>query len=96
SRVKMNFLKANRDADAWLKVVMAPLEEQIRAHKLQLKQRLDSIARVHIAIDSLEEKIAAIEVLHSALDEQRQALTAHEDALKNAIDPSYAALKVVA
>ncbi|WP_228124625.1 dynamin family protein [Glaciimonas soli] len=89
SRVKMNFLQANRDVDSWLKVVMAPLEEQIRAHNGQLKQRLDSIARVHVAIDSLEEKIATIETLHAALDAQHKTLTAHELALKDVINPEH-------
>jgi hypothetical protein len=96
SRVKMSFLQANRDVDAWLKVVMAPLEEQIRAHKLQLKQRLESIARVHVAIDSLEEKIQSIEVLRNALDEQRALLETHEEELKSALGPEPALLKVAA
>lgn len=96
SRVKMSFLQANRDVDAWLKVVMAPLEDQIRAHKLQLKQRLESIARVHVAIDSLEEKIQSIEVLHNALDEQRALLETHEEELKNALGPEPVLLKVAA
>ncbi len=59
SRVKQSFLQANRDVEAWLKVVMAPLEAQIREHKKQLKQRMQSIERIHLATDSLEEKVAA-------------------------------------
>ncbi|MBY0570381.1 MAG: dynamin family protein, partial [Burkholderiaceae bacterium] len=33
ARVKQNFLQANKDVEAWQKVVMAPLEAQIREHK---------------------------------------------------------------
>jgi hypothetical protein len=44
--------------EAWQKVVMAPLEAQIREHKSQLKNRMQSIQRIHVATDSLEDKIA--------------------------------------
>lgn len=45
--------------EAWQKVVMAPLEAQIREHKNQLKNRMQSIQRIHVATDSLEDKIAS-------------------------------------
>ena len=79
------FIAANADVDAWLKVVMAPLEEQIRAHKSQLKQRTDSIERVHVAIDSLEEKIQSVEMLQNELSAQRNTLMALETDLRNAL-----------
>jgi phage shock protein A len=94
SRVKQSFLQANRDVDAWLKVVMAPLEEQIRAHKSQLKQRTDSIERVHVAIDSLEEKIQSVEMLQKELTAQRNTLIALENDLKNALGSDLAPMKV--
>ena len=43
SRVRRTYRAANADAEAWLKVIMAPLEAQIRLHKGQLKHRLASI-----------------------------------------------------
>jgi hypothetical protein len=55
SAVKRCFKAANADAEAWLKVIMAPLEAQIRQHKDQLKHRLASIQRIHDATDSLEQ-----------------------------------------
>jgi len=94
SRVKQSFLQANRDVDAWLKVVMAPLEEQIRAHKSQLKQRTDSIERVHVAIDSLEEKIQSVEMLQNELTAQRNTLMALENDLRNALGSELAPMKV--
>ncbi|WP_304360578.1 dynamin family protein [Collimonas fungivorans] len=94
SRVKQSFLQANRDVDAWLKVVMAPLEEQIRAHKSQLKQRTDSIERVHVAIDSLEEKIQSVEMLQKELTGQRNTLVALEADLRNALGSEMAPMKV--
>ncbi len=94
SRVKQSFLQANRDVDAWLKVVMAPLEEQIRAHKSQLKQRTDSIERVHVAIDSLEEKIESVEMLQRELTAQRNTLMALENDLRNALGSELAPMRV--
>jgi hypothetical protein len=93
SQVKQSFLQANRDVDAWLKVVMAPLEGQIRAHKSQLRQRTESIERVHAAIDSLEEKIQAVEILQGELIAQRNTLTALENELKSVLDSDPAAMK---
>ncbi len=58
SRVKHVYVVANRDAEAWLKAVMSPLETQVREHHLQLRRRLDSIKRIHRASDELEERIA--------------------------------------
>ena len=40
SRVKHVYDIANRDVEAWLKAVMAPLETQVREHHLQLRRRL--------------------------------------------------------
>jgi hypothetical protein len=68
SRVRRTFRAANADADAWLKVIMAPIEAQIRQHKEQLKHRQASIQRIHDATDTLEQKIRAFESLREELD----------------------------
>ncbi|MBX9798312.1 MAG: dynamin family protein [Burkholderiaceae bacterium] len=85
SRVKQSFLQANRDVEAWLKVVMAPLEAQIGEHKIQLKRRKKSIEKIHLATDSLEEKVLAFEQMQFELDTQRAMLTRLENELKTAI-----------
>ncbi|WP_175624874.1 MULTISPECIES: dynamin family protein [Oxalobacteraceae] len=85
SRVKQSFLQANRDVEAWLKVVMAPLEAQIGEHKIQLKRRKKSIEKIHLATDSLEEKVLAFEQMQFELDTQRALLTRLENELKTAI-----------
>lgn len=85
SRVKHSFLQANRDVEAWLKVVMAPLEGQIREHKGQLKRRRESIERIHLATDSLEEKVASFEQMQSELAEQVARLASLEKNLKDAV-----------
>ena len=95
-RVKQCFLKANRDVEAWQKVVMAPLEAQIREHKLQLKNRMQSIQRIHMATDSLEEKIAAFEAMQLELDMQKKALAGMEAGLIAALSQESGALRVAA
>ena len=74
SRVRRAFRAANADAEAWLKVIMAPLEAQIRQHKELLKHRLASIQRIHDATDSLEQKIGHFEALHGDLEKVRERL----------------------
>jgi hypothetical protein len=74
SRVRRTYRAANADVEAWLKVIMAPLEAQIRQHKEQLKHRLASIRRIHDATDSLEQKIESFEATHSDLEKVKAQL----------------------
>lgn len=74
ARVKQSFSQANRDVEAWQKVVMAPIEAQIREHKNQLKNRMQSIQRIHVATDSLEEKISSFESMMTEVDAQKATL----------------------
>jgi hypothetical protein len=68
SRVRRSYRAANADVEAWLKVIMTPLEAQIRQHKEQLKHRLASIQRIHDATDSLEQKIDSFEASRADLE----------------------------
>jgi len=63
-QVRRTLEHANKDAEIWLKAIMAPMEGQVREHQLQLKRRLESIKRIHQATDTLEERIE--ELAHSA------------------------------
>lgn len=96
SRVKHIFILANRDVETWLKVVMAPLEGQIREHKNQLKQRRESIERIHEATEDLEEKLQSLERLHEDMEVQKRTLAALEDAVLRAINEELTSLKVAA
>lgn len=96
SRVRQSLLQANRDVEAWLKVVMAPLEAQIGEHKLQLKRRKKSIEKIHVATDSLEEKLLSFEQMQLELDTQRAMLTRLENELKAAISAQLGTLRVAA
>lgn len=85
SAVKRCFKAANADTDAWLKVIMAPLEAQIRQHKEQLKHRQASIARIHDATDTLEQKIETFEATQASLEAQKAKLAALAAAINDAI-----------
>ncbi|HVL75290.1 MAG TPA: dynamin family protein [Noviherbaspirillum sp.] len=96
SRVKQSFLQANRDVEAWLKVVMAPLEAQVWEHKAQLKKRRQSIERIHMATDSLEEKLEALEAMQAELEEQKKTLLQIEGELNAAIASQLTSLRAAA
>jgi predicted GTPase len=96
SRVRGCFKSANNDAEAWLKVIMAPLEAQIRQHKDQLKHRLASIQRIHDATDSLEQKIDAFESSQQELEAQKARLNELAGAISIAINAEFVALDVAA
>ncbi|MFZ6818049.1 dynamin family protein [Undibacterium sp. Ji22W] len=87
ARVKQSFSQANRDVEAWQKVVMAPIEAQIREHKNQLKNRMQSIQRIHVATDSLEEKISSFEAMMTEVEAQKKSL----ENLRNNIHKALAA-----
>jgi hypothetical protein len=87
ARVRRTFRAANSDVEAWLKVIMAPLEAQIRQHREQLRGRQASIQRIHDATDSLEQKIAAFEAGQGDLDR----LAARLDELAGGVTAALAA-----
>jgi replication fork clamp-binding protein CrfC len=86
SRVRRTFRAANTDVEAWLKVVMSPLEVQIRQHREQLRGRRAAIGRIHDATDSLEQKIQAFEATQSELDQLKARLAALADGVNAALD----------
>ena len=57
SRVVNVYEIANRETEAWLKALIAPMETQVREHQIQLKRRLESVQRIHDATETLEERI---------------------------------------
>lgn len=96
SRVRRTYRAANADVEAWLKVIMAPLEAQIRQHKEQLKHRLASIQRIHSATDSLEQKIESFEASHSDLEKIKAQLNQLAGAVTSALQSERPALAAAA
>lgn len=86
SRVKHSFRAANADVEAWLKVIMAPLEAQIRQHREQLRGRQTSIQRILEATDTLEQKIAAFEAAQQDLEKVKGRLSGLSGAVARALD----------
>jgi DNA repair exonuclease SbcCD ATPase subunit len=74
SQVRRVYQFANRDVDAWLRAIMAPMETQIRERQLQLRRRLESIKRIHRATDQLEERVTELEKMESDLRQQLEGL----------------------
>jgi len=68
------FEHANRDAETWLKAIMAPMETQVREHQIQLKRRLESIKRIHQATDTLEDRISELDGVEEDLLQQIEEL----------------------
>ena len=66
-QVRRIFEQGNRDADHWLRAIMAPLETQVREYQLQLKRRLESVKRIHQATDTLEDRVRELAHMHAAL-----------------------------
>ncbi len=96
SRVRKTYRAANADVEAWLKVIMAPLEAQIRQHKDQLKHRLASISRIHDATDSLEQKIEAFETTQGNLQRVESQLRQLAASVSAALDAAPAVLDAAA
>jgi len=87
---------ANRDAEAWIKAIMAPMQSQIREHQAYLKQRLESINRIHQATDTLEDRINELMQMESALKTQIEGLSAAYLKITDSLDADPAADKRVA
>jgi hypothetical protein len=81
-RTRETFEIANRDVEAWLKAVMAPMEAQVREHQIQLRRRLESIKRIHEATGTLEQRITELEEHQTAVENQLCEL---DDAANNVI-----------
>jgi hypothetical protein len=85
-RAKHVFDIANRDLEAWLKAIMAPLETQVREHHIQLRRRLESVKRIHRASEELEDRIAELEQSEAGMRAQLDALKREIAAIDAVID----------
>jgi hypothetical protein len=70
ARLKEVYELANREVEAWLRAVIAPIEGQVREHQAQLRRRLDSVRRVLDASESLDARIAEIEASRREVEQQ--------------------------
>jgi predicted GTPase/prefoldin subunit 5 len=74
SKMVQVFELANNETEAWLKALIAPMETQVREHKIQLKRRLESVSRIHAATETLDERIAELEASVGVVSDQLDQL----------------------
>ncbi len=86
SRVRETFEAANRDVEAWLKAVMAPLEGQIREHQSQLRRRLESIRQIQDTSGTLEGRLADATSREQEVMRQIEALREIEESLQETLN----------
>ncbi|MGB7501203.1 MAG: dynamin family protein [Azonexus sp.] len=92
-QVRRAFERANKDAETWLRAIMAPMETQVREHQIQLKRRLESIKRIHQATDTLEDRISELESIEKDLLQQINALEAVVGRVRELLLPPPAQLR---
>ena len=84
-QARRTFEVANRDAEQWLRAVMAPLETQVREYQLQLKRRLESVKRIHQATDTLEDRVRELQQTEEQLVTQLKEIDALADRIDQAL-----------
>ena len=85
-QARQTFERANRDAESWIKALMAPMETQIREHQIQLKRRLESIKRIHQATETLEERINELLHVENQLTSQIRAIESAAQAVQHILN----------
>ena len=85
-QARRTFEVANRDAEQWLRAVMAPLETQVREYQLQLKRRLESVKRIHQATDTLEDRVRELQQAEDLLVHQLAQLNALAERIELALE----------
>ena len=88
TQLRRLFEQGKRDTDHWLRAMMAPLESQVRELQRQLKQRQDSIRRIHETADSLEDRIEELSASRGLLEAQMRELDGVVLGLEAAASPS--------
>ena len=86
AKVRAIYRMANRDADAWLKTIMSPMESQVREHQILLRRRLESIKRIHKATDTLEDRIGELDEIRKGIDEHERGLEKRLDGILKLLD----------
>jgi len=88
NKVRTVYVLANRDADAWLKTIMSPMESQVREHQIQLRRRLESIKHIHQASDTLEDRLNELKHIRDGIREQEKALETKAERINRILDIS--------
>ncbi len=95
SKVVQVFELANSETEAWLKALIAPMETQVREHKVQLKRRLESVSRIHAATETLDERIAELETSMGTVSDQLDHLARINTRIADALAGEAAVARLV-
>jgi hypothetical protein len=76
------FAAAERDAEAWVRSLLPPIEMQVREQRQQLKKRTESVTRIRDAQGSLEERIGQLEDALQDVQGQLAELKRHSDRIR--------------
>jgi hypothetical protein len=76
------FSAAERDAEAWVRSLMPPIEAQVREQRQQLKKRTESVTRIRDAQGSLEERIGQLEDALQEVQGRLSELKRHSDRIR--------------
>lgn len=71
SKSREIFSSAERDAEAWVRSLLPPLEVQVREQRSQLKKRAENVSRIREAQETLDQRIGELE---EALEDVQQRL----------------------
>ncbi|HHM05538.1 MAG TPA: hypothetical protein ENJ19_07320 [Gammaproteobacteria bacterium] len=74
SHVRHLFMKANKEADGWLKAIMVPLVRQVSENKQLLDQHLETLCKINESRDSLDAKLRELEKRVALLDREAKNL----------------------
>jgi hypothetical protein len=96
SQVRRVYQYANKEVEAWLRAVMAPMELQIREHQMQLRRRLESIKRIHQATDTLEDRVSELEQVEATLMHQLDSIHLFEADIERVLEEQDAASRAAA
>jgi predicted GTPase len=76
------FAAAERDAEAWVRSLLPPIEMQVREQRQQLKKRTESVTRIRDAQGSLEERIGQLEDALQDVQGQLAELKRHSERIR--------------
>jgi DNA repair exonuclease SbcCD ATPase subunit len=92
SKSREIFSAAERDAEAWVRSLLPPLELQVREQRGQLKKRAEAVARILDAQESLDERIGqledALQEVQAKLDALRGLAARAQDAAREELEPA--------
>ncbi len=94
SKVVQVFELANSETESWLKALIAPMETQVREHKIQLKRRLESVSRIHAATETLDDRIAELEAEIGTVSDQLDHLARINVRINDALSDNLAAVRL--